>query len=166
MRGLPIAADGRHNPPAMYRLYVYAVSLGLTGLVLWPAFRDPPVDSFPLSNYPMFSAGRPDPMLTLPHALAIHGDGKRSPLSPTIASGNWEVLQSMMIINTAINGGDRTQGPFCAAIALRVAESADEDLEDVMAVELATSTFDTVAYFEGDTEPRQRQVHRRCEVAR
>ncbi|RLB54819.1 MAG: hypothetical protein DRJ42_08020 [Deltaproteobacteria bacterium] len=150
----------------MYRTYVYTVSVVLTGLVLWPAFRDPPVDSFPLSNYPMFSAGRPDPMLTLPHALGVHEDGERTPLSPMIASDNWEVLQSMMIINTAINGGAHTQEPFCAAIAGRVAESNDDDLADVVAVELATSTFDTVAYFDGDTAPRNRQVHRSCEVTR
>lgn len=161
-----MAADGKHNLTAMYRSYVYAVSVLLTALVLWPVFRDPPVDSFPLSNYPMFSAGRPDPMLTLPHALGVHEDGERTPLSPTIASDNWEVLQSMMIINSAINGGPPTQVSFCLAIAGRVRDSGDDDLGDVVAVELATSTFDTVAYFDGDTAPRERVVHHRCEVER
>jgi hypothetical protein len=150
----------------MYRAYVYTVSIVMTCLVLWPAFRDPPRDSFPLSNYPMFSYGRPDPMLTMPHALGVHADGARIPLSPSISAGTYEVLQSMMTIDAAINGGPQTSATLCHEIAERIAESADDDLADVESVEIARSTFDCVAYFEGETEPKQRQVHMRCEVER
>ncbi len=154
------------TPGAMYRVYVYSVSVLLTALVLWPAFRDPPVDSFPLSNYPMFSYGRPDPLLTLPHALGVHADAEETPLSPSISAATYEVLQSMMTIQAAIDGGPSTQASLCHQIAERVAESGDAELADVESVEIATSTFDSVAYFEGDTEPRARRVHMRCEVER
>jgi hypothetical protein len=150
----------------VYRTYVYTISVLLTGLVLWPAFRDPPVDSFPLSNYPMFSFGRPDAMITMPHALAVHEDGTRTPLSPSISAATFEVLQSMMTIDAAIRGDTQHKASLCVQIASRVAESGDSELSDVAAVELATSTFDCVAYFEGDTEPRERRVHHRCEVSR
>ncbi len=150
----------------MYRAYVYTVSIVMTVLVLWPAFRDPPRDSFPLSNYPMFSYGRPDPMLTMPHALGVNAEGEATPLSPSISAGTYEVLQSMMTIQAAINGGPRTSNGLCHDIAGRVAESGDDDLADVREVIIATSTFDCVAYFEGETEPKARQVHVRCEVER
>jgi len=150
----------------MYRAYVYLVSVVLTGLVLWPAFRDPPRDSFPLSNYPMFSYGRPSPMLTMPQALGVHEDGTRTPLPPTISAGTYEVLQSMMTIDAAIRGGPQQQASLCVEIAARIADSGDDDLSDVEAVELAVSTFDCVAYFEGDTAPRERHARHRCEVQR
>lgn len=148
----------------MYRVYVYSLSILLTGLVLWPAFREPARDSFPLSNYPMFSYGRADPMLTMSHVLGVQADGSRAPLSPSISVGNIEVLQSLMTIHAAIKAGRKRQASFCEEVAIRVL--GDSDLNDVVAVELVTSRFDCVAYFEGETEPKKRKVHHRCEVSR
>lgn len=130
------------------------------GALASPALRDPPYDSFPLSNYPMFSHGRPDPHFVLTHALGVNEAGERVPLSPSIAAGTLEVLQSMMTISLAVNEG---RGPaLCGEIAGRV---ADAEMPFV-AVELATSRFHTLDYFDGSPEPLARQVHHHCEVPR
>jgi hypothetical protein len=94
--------------------------------------------------------------------LGVPASGERVPLPPLISSGNEEVLQSMLIIHQGLRGGD--PAGFCREIASRVAE--DSSLLGIDAVEIVTSTFDCVGYFEGDTSPRARRVHQRCEVAR
>ena len=144
------------------RVYAYVVSVFTIGAMLSPALRDPPVDSFPLSDYPMFSHGRPSPEMTLTHAHGVAADGSRQALAPMISSGNREVLQSMMTISNEVHGG--RAAPFCLEIAERVA--ASDDLDHVVTVELLTSTFDSVKYFEDGPEPLRRDLHHRCEVSR
>lgn len=134
----------------------------MIALVVSPALREPPADSFPLSDYPMFSHGRPTPQMELTHALGVRADGSRVPLPPMVSAGNREVLQSMMTIHAATFSARRRA--FCDEVAARVA--ASPELQDVQAVELATSTFDAVAYFERSPEPLTRRVHVRCEVRR
>ena len=147
-------------------LFAYGLSLTLLVLVASPAFREDPTDgsdkdSFPFSDYPMFSHGRPTPMLSIDHALGVRPGGERVPLSPMVASGNREVMQSMMTIILAL----RSDGAgYCAEVAQRVAR--EDDLADVEAVEIATSTWDTVRYFEEGPEPIRRVVHFRCPVPR
>ncbi len=146
----------------MERAYAAAVSLALLAAMVSPALRDPPVDSFPLSDYPMFSLGRPSPLLDVTHALGVDAGGARRPLPPLISAGNREVLQSMMTLRRAVQG---TPGaaPHCAEVAGRVA--ADPALADVVAVELATSRFATVRYLAHDeTAPVGRRLHHRCAV--
>jgi len=151
----------------MHRAFVYGVSVLLVGLVLWPAFRDPPRDSFPLSDYPMFSYGRPRARTTISHALGVTASGERVPLPPIVSAANREVLQSMMIIENAIGGGAARVASFCNEVATRVAERRDdEDFARFVDVEIATSTYDGVAYFAGDTEPLERRMHARCAVPR
>lgn len=144
------------------RAYAYVVSVVLIALVISPALRDPPVDSFPLSDYPMFSHGRPSPEMTLTHAHGVSADGEREPLSPMVSSANREVLQSMMTISNEVHGG--RAAPFCVEIAERVA--AEPDLDHIETVELITSTFDSVAYFLEGPEPLHRELHHRCRVSR
>lgn len=145
----------------MSRLHAYGLSLLLLGLVSWPAFRDPPQDSFPLSDFPMFSEGRPSPIFTISQALGVTANDEREPLSPMISAANREVLQSMVTIARGLHGNRQA---FCREIAARVA--ADDDLDHVVAVEVATSTFDGVAYFAEAPVPVRRVVHVRCEVER
>ena len=144
------------------RRAVYAFSALMIALVLSPALRDPPADSFPLSDYPMFSHGRPTPDMEITHALGVRADGTRVPLPPMVAAANREVLQAMMTIHAAVFGPDRQA--FCEEVATRVA--AAEELRDVVSVELATSAFDAVRYFEESPRPLARRVHARCEVPR
>lgn len=149
--------------PMVSRLRVYAVSVAFVCLVLSPLFRDPPRDSFPLSDYPMFSLGRPSPLMTVTHALAVFPDGKRRPLSPLVATGNREVLQAMIFLRDAAADPVR-RDEECRAIAARVARVPE--LREARAVELATSVYDAVAYFLRSRAPLERQVHAACEVPR
>ncbi len=110
----------------------------------------------------MFSHGRPTPQMELTHALGVRDDGSQVPLPPMISADNREVLQAMMTIHGAVFSGRRDA--FCQEVASRVA--ASDELRDVRAVELVTSTFDAVRYFEQSPEPLTRRVHARCEVHR
>jgi DNA-binding transcriptional LysR family regulator len=131
-------------------------------IVASPAFRHPPRDSFPLSDYPMFSHGLASPEFTLSHALGVRADESTVPLSPMVSSANREVLQSMMTIHNAVADGRAIS--FCHEVAARVAESSD--LDDVARVRIVTSRFDSVAYFESGPEPLERTLHAECAVAR
>lgn len=146
------------------RVFAYAVSIALLGAMAWPAFRDPPRDSFPLSNYPMFSRARPDARITLTQAVGRREDGSQATLSPALAADNEEVLQAMVLIRNAVRAGPTRLREFCDAAAERVA--ADPDLKDVVAVEIATVDHDALAYFEDGYQPLARRVHGRCEVPR
>lgn len=162
----PVRAAAARILPRVDRLWAYGVSLAMLALVAYPAFEEPEYDSFPLSSYPMFSEGRPSPEMVLTQALGVRPDGTRVPLSPLVASNNREVLQSMMTIHHGVFSGPARASAFCAEVAARVASSGDEDLEDVTAVEMATSRFDAVAYLADEPVPLDRQVHVRCEVTR
>ncbi len=146
---------------------VFSVVFGLALLlaVASPAFRDPPADSFPLSDYPMFSKGRPDVGLTLVQALGVTSDGARVPLPPRVSADTYEVLQSMTVLGRVVAAGPEAARAHCATIAGR-ARDAGGELADVRAVELATSHFDVLRYYDGSPEPLAREVHARCEVPR
>ena len=143
------------GPPR--RLRAYGLSLGFLALMAWPVVRHPPRDSFPLSDFPMFSHGRPNPFMRLTHALGVRADGGRVPLSPLVATGNREVLQAMVLLEMAA-ARDPARG--CREIAGRVRDPA------LVAVELVTSEFDAVRYFLEAPRPLTRQVHARCPVPR
>ncbi|UJR85668.1 hypothetical protein [Sandaracinus amylolyticus] len=144
------------------RAFVIVLSIVVLGATLSPLLRHPDEDSFPLSTYPMFSHARPRELVMV-HALGLDDAGARTPLPPMISAANREVLQSMATLQHAVRGGRaRAQ---CEEIAARVA--ADDGLDHVVGVEIATDTFDVVAYFEEDrTEPLARDVHVSCRVPR
>ncbi len=146
----------------MPKALAVAISIALTLAVLSPLTRDPSFDSFPLSDYPMFSYGRPSPMMEIEHALGVDADGTRRALPPIVSSGNREVLQSWRTIGQAIEGGRAET--FCEEVAQRVVE--DGDFDDVLEVEIASSEYDAVRYFEAGPTPINRVVHARCAVRR
>lgn len=144
-------------------LAAYLFSAAFLAAVAWPAFRDPPRDSFPLSNYPMFSRARPDPRITLTNVTAVRDDGTRVPLTPGQATGNDEVLQAMVLIRrAALAPPDRRQA-FCERAARRLVDGGDAD--GVVALEIATARHDGLAYFRPGYTPLARRLHHRCEVA-
>ncbi|MBW2628372.1 MAG: hypothetical protein JRE45_12185 [Deltaproteobacteria bacterium] len=142
------------------------VSLGITALVLWPAFGDPGEDSFPLSTYPMFSHGKHNPDLVLTQALAVFPNGDRKPLPPKLATGNEEVIQAMRMIIDETYGGEERAKSFCRDIADRIHRASAPRWKEAIAVEIARSHFDTVAYFEKEPKPLNRRTLQRCLVKR
>ncbi len=130
--------------------------------VFAPAFQQSAKDNFPWSSYPMFSFGRPDTHLTLSQALGVSAKGERFPLDNRLVGGSFEVLQTMMTIQRAIDGGPEFATALCNAILARI---ETREAEQVIAVELATSSFDTLDYFRNGHRPIERHVHTRCTKA-
>jgi hypothetical protein len=143
----------------------YVFSASMLVLTTSPLFRDPPRDSFPFSDFPMFARGRPDPEMILEQAVGVTADGVRMPLSPMVASANREVLQSLATIRRAIFGGPDATRRFCTEVATRVTLEGAA-LDAVTEVEVVSSRFDAVAYFVDRRDALSRHVYARCRVAR
>jgi hypothetical protein len=125
----------------------------LVALVAFPALRSPAADSFPLSTYPMFSLARPAET-TVSSAAGFDAAGNRVTLSPRVVGGTAEVIQAAGTIGQAISSGSTEA--LCAEVLAKAPPA-------VVAVEIATETYDVVGYFDGDEEPIRRTVHARCE---
>lgn len=146
----------------MQRLGLYGLSFGVALAMLSPVLRRPPVDSFPLSTYPMFSAARP-PISQIPTLLGVTASGEREILSPTLISGDPWVILAVETVLAAKRGGGERRRALCQAVAARVA--ADDTLADRYAsVVFLTETYDAPAYFFGDTTPQSTKVHATCPV--
>jgi hypothetical protein len=137
------------------RIAPYAVSVVSLLAVAAPILTSTRTDSFPLSNYPMFS-GRATPETSIPHAIAIDADGGRSVLPPS-AVFNDEIVQAWETLRQAIAAGPEATIDLCDQIATRAPE-------DAVTVEIVTDRFDAIRYFEGDKTPLQSTVHATCEV--
>ncbi|MGK3965458.1 hypothetical protein WMF38_14935 [Sorangium sp. So ce118] len=143
------------------RAYAYGVTAGLLLLMLAPLFRRPPVDSFPLSTYPMFSWGRHDARTTVERAVGVDSRGGRRPIPPRLV-GSEEVLQAKATLAHSIRQGARATRALCRGIAARVAEQSGQ--ADLVSVEIRTDTFDAVAFFEGQEAPIDSKLHATCKV--
>ncbi|MFO0692110.1 MAG: hypothetical protein U0230_01005 [Polyangiales bacterium] len=150
------------SPSIGLRLFVLVFGGLLLAAATAPLFRPLGEDSFPFSTYPMFSAELPR-IVSVTHAVGVDAEGRRTPLDPLVASGNREVLQTQAILERAVGSGRALAQ--CEEIVRRVLD--DSDLASVRTVEIATDTYDVVAYFEADSrEPLERRLHMRCEVPR
>ncbi len=142
----------------MRRLFAIAVSVAFAAAVLSPLVRSPPRDSYPLSNYPMFS-GRLDPVNDVRTAVGRDAAGERELLSPLLISGSDEAMMAVQTVGDAVAAGEAEA--LCRAIAARVAGSSRRHLA---AVEVVTERHHAVDYFRGAREPLGAEVHARCEV--
>jgi hypothetical protein len=149
-----MAAD---RGPRAERVRAALLGVVAVGAVLVPLTRDLRHDSFPLSNYPMFTARRPQ-VTTFERAIGVAADGTERVLSPEQTGGTVEVIHAAQTIYDAIQGG--YAGDLCAEIAGRI------DVDDhVAAVLVVTERFEIVrALRADDPEPVDREVHARCEV--
>jgi hypothetical protein len=140
-----------------------APALVLSALVvaatLWPALREPPRDSFPLSSYPMFSAVRGKAWIHV--VVGFDAAGNEYKIPPRYVA-NFEVMQAAETIRRAVRRRGAPQ--LCEEIAARVAGA--RRLEQVVRLEVQSRRFDAHTYF---VSPRGRvplkQVRRaRCPV--
>lgn len=142
----------------MHRLPAYAASVILIVAVGLPVLGDPRDDSFPLSTYPMF-AGRKEREVTVDHVVGVASDGRRAALPPQ-AVANEEAVQALETIRQAIR-----QGPWSVeSLCRRAAGWARTHRPSVETVEVVSSRYDAIAYFEGGKEPRASTLHARCPV--
>ncbi|KYF88332.1 hypothetical protein BE20_23250, partial [Sorangium cellulosum] len=161
--GAPAASAAVGGGPRLVERkgYAYGVTAGLVLLMLAPLFRRPPVDSFPLSTYPMFSWGRHDARTTVERAVGVDSRGERRPIPPRLV-GSEEVLQAKATLAQSIRQGARAARALCRGVAARVAE--DDRYADVVKVEIRTDTFDAVAFFDGHETPVDSKLHATCKV--
>jgi hypothetical protein len=118
-------------------------------------------DSFPLSNYPMFTHN-PSDTTGIERAVGVTADGDEVRLSPELSGGTVEVIHAAQTLTNAVRRGEASE--LCIEIAGRVAKS---DLSEVVEVVVATDRFAIVAGLrEDDPQPFERVVHERCEVPR
>jgi hypothetical protein len=130
-------------------------------VVALPLIRDPRVDDFPLSTYPMFAEPRPT-TLAMDYALGVTASGARRMLSPQLA-GTGEVLQAYALFDDAVRGPREGLQRLCTESAARVA--ADDDYRDVVAIRIVTGRHDAVDYLVRGTIGTE--VERiRCQVLR
>lgn len=144
------------------RLYAYLVSAAVLAAVAYPITWPLSRDSFPLSNYPMFSRPLPEPTVTIQYALGLEPDGKRHHLSPELVA-NGEVLQARAVLARAVRQGREATQELCRLAASRVARAGGE-WAAVTQVEIVTGTHDAVAYLTGENTRGKERVHGRCPV--
>ncbi len=142
------------------RLLAYGFGLPLAVLACWPAFREPPVDSFPLSNYPMFSKKRG--RLQLDQVIGVGSAGVR-PLPPR-AVANEEVMQALVLIRRAVRGGPREAAALCRRVARNVAPLPE--FSDLRQIQVVTAQYEPLRYFAGSTQPESFRPHATCNVSR
>ncbi len=142
----------------MRRAYAVAVSVLFAAAVLSPLVRSPPRDSYPLSNYPMFS-GRLNAVNDVRTAVGRDAAGERELLSPLLISGSDEAMMAVQTVGDAVAAGEAED--LCDVIAARVAGSGRTHLESV---EVVTERHHAVDYFRGARDPLGAEVHARCEV--
>ncbi len=138
------------------RLRAYALTLILVGLVASPLAGAFANDSFPISTYPMFATVRSSET-HLSHVMLVSPDGDER-VAPPSAIANDDVLQVQETVLQALDEGPLATVALCERVARRVAGSG------VVSVQVVTSTFDAILYYQRDREPISRQVHATCEA--
>ncbi len=105
----------------------------------------------------MFAAVR-ETDVSVPHVILVDEDGEEWPAPPP-AIANDEVLQAQATIRQALRHGDEATEALCERVASWAHGS------DAISVQIVTSTYDAVLYYEGDKEPLDRTQHAMCEVS-
>lgn len=143
------------------RLVAYGWGLGLVLLSSWPAFRVPPIDSYPLSTYPMFSQRRGQPRLY--RMLTLDAKGEQAPLAPRLVA-NSEALQAAATIRRAVDGGKGALKALCNEVAARV--STEPELSRVRRLRIQAVQYDPIEYFVGERVPLEARTLHSCRVRR
>lgn len=144
------------NGASARRAPAYAAGLVALIAVVFPALRPHPHDSFPLSNYPMFSYQR-SRVNALPTAVAITPTGEVERLSPSLISGGYEPVRAFAVVEAAIAADDAD------ALCLEIRERIVRNPKNAgVRVQVVTEVHDTVAWFDGQKDPLERRVHAEC----
>jgi hypothetical protein len=167
----PPAAVGPRVPRRLAgRPWAYLVGGGTLLAVIVPLFTGR--DSFPLSNYPMFSRPRGQPRLL--SVVASSAGGLEWSL-PSALVGSDEVLQTKVLIQRAVDGGPREMGRLCAGVASRLSPDVLANLdragvpagapgEPAAFVDIVSRRYDPVQYFVVGPNPIEEQRLYRCDI--
>lgn len=148
------------NSEARDRGVSLAAAGALLGAVLWPLrqhWRAEPVDGFPLSYYPMFSAKRKR-TASVTHLVGVDANGacRRLPYSYAGAGGLNQVRRQL-----ASMVADGLAEATCAAVAEAVRGRGRTDCRDLIEVRVVTGTYRYADFFAGRTEAIREIVHAR-----
>lgn len=145
----------------MERVFALIFGFGICAAVLWPAFGPLQADSFPFSNYPMFSIPRDRAAVNT--MIGMTPGKERVPLPPDVVA-NGEIMQASGTVAHAIVRGPKALNALCKEVAERVA--TDPRLTAVDRVGIYTLWYEPVAYFTEAAEPVRRQPRAGCRVRR
>ncbi|NLY92978.1 MAG: hypothetical protein GXY23_03015 [Myxococcales bacterium] len=150
-------ADGRPLRRAPWIVF----GLAVIGAMIAPVFREPPRDSFPLSDYPMFSTVRGPAYIDV--VVGFDAEGTLHRIPPRLVA-NAEVMQAAQTVALAVRSGRARV--LCEEVAARVA--ADPSRASIVRLEVQSRYFDPRTYFAGDgpAEPLRLLRRGRCEVPR
>lgn len=149
------------------RVYGGIVSLIVCAVVFSPVrqnWSDPPVDDFPLSWFPMFSA--PRPALEAPeYVIGVDAAGKRYKVGQTWwTSGGFN--QGSSQLRAIRKRGSKALGPFCERVAKKIAERKSS-LDPVVEVQVMHGRYSRERWFrDGDPTPESERMVWRCPVTR
>lgn len=144
----------------MRHAFAHVVGAALIGAVCFPMLRSTSTDSYPLSNYPMFSRARPR-AVDIDHLVAITKGGERRVVPPGLVASD-EVLQAKVVIATAVGRGRASARALCLAVAARL--RAHAEWADTVRIEVRSDRYDAHRYFDGDRAPVHSRVHAHCTV--
>lgn len=123
---------------------------------LFPLLRDEPHDSFPLSNYPMFTGAQPA-TTSFVRAIGVRSDGSEDGLPPEISGGTVEVIHANRTLRRAVREGRAAE--MCEEIAGR----ATAQRTDVVAVLVVSERYGVIDALRADRpDVVSRTVHARC----
>ncbi len=142
------------------RVRAYAVGAVMVVLVAWPFTWSAHHDSFPLSNYPMFSFPR-HRVESLSSVVVEMPTGDIKRLSSQLISGGSETTLASVTVINAINRGGGGTDELCVQVAQRLEGNHDLAGGEVLVV---TERWDVVDYLQGSRVPEDRTVHARCRV--
>lgn len=143
--------------PRFRRWPALLFSAALIGLTLAPGFTGE--DSFPLSNYPMFSSATPHPWVAV--VVARDAQGNQWPIPPGLVA-NAEVMQAAQTIANAVKRGQAKL--LCERVAARIAD--EPDWHSAVEVQVQSRQFDSKTYFSSPEgrEPLRVRRRARCKV--
>jgi len=140
------------------RVRALVSTAALAVAVSYPLTRPPGWDDFPISSYPMFSRADVGHVVVLTTASLVDARGARAPAPPAMLG-----TPEPMVAQAILARGDAKE--LCARVARAAAADA---AREAVSIEIATSVFDTHAYFAGPEArtPVSRAITARCEVPR
>lgn len=123
-----------------------------------------PVDSFPLSYYPMFTKPRPD-VSVIPRVAGFDAEGREIAI-PMVLLGSERMNQARRLVSRAVAKGHDPSLKLCRKIAKRLAGSNDPELRSVRELRVLKSRYSAKTYLGGDTEPMAQKTVLACPIRR
>jgi hypothetical protein len=142
-----------------------ALSLLMLGLVMSPIvenWREEPIDSFPLSYYPMFTEKRGE-TTRVSYLAGFDQQGHRHVI-PYFLIGTGGLNQVRRQIPRLID--KRQANELCREVSSRIAKRQGEPFSSMIALRVMTGTYRLADRYVGEKAPISEYVHARCDVKR